>query len=86
MSKTLNKINEILFDKIGLEDEDVQEIQINRFSKNTYYRFKVYDMDYEDFFHLGAMLGKEFGDENLWIDTYLSTPKYRGFTQLEIRA
>ncbi len=86
MKNQSNKISEILFDKIGLEQEDVTDIQVSRFSRNSYYRFKVYSIDKDDAFALGSLLGEEYGSSNLFIESYSSTNKYRSFSSIEIRA
>ena len=79
----LNKLNEILA-YVDFEAEDVSEISVSEFLIYEIYQIKIYDVNAEDFFLLGSLLGEEFGNKNVWIDTYLSTPKYRDYAQIEI--
>ncbi len=82
-SKNLQGLQQII-NALSIEECDLGEIVVNDFATNVYFKFKVYDACQEDHFHLGCMLAETFGTKNLWIDTYSSTPKYRGYTQIEI--
>jgi len=82
--KNTNAINAIL-NEVGIDDDDRDVIHEQKFLSGTYYTFKVYNPNTEDFFRLGSLLGETFGDKNVWIDTYLSTPKYRGYAKIEIK-
>jgi hypothetical protein len=82
--KNINSIVAIL-NEVGIDDDDRNEVYTQRSSTGTYYTFKVYNPSTEDFFRLGSLLGETFGYKNVWIDTYLSTPKYRGYAKIEIK-
>lgn len=74
----------------GIDEDNVGEVYTERHKfgtnkTNTYYNFKIYELDVEDFFRFGSMLGQTFGDENIWIDTYSATSKYRGYAKIEIK-
>jgi len=76
---------DMMLDNCGIDECDRTEIHEQEFLTGTYYNLKIYNPSIEDFFRLGSMLGEEFGDKNVWIDTYLPTPKYRGYAKIEIK-
>lgn len=76
------KITAIL-DDCGIDDDDRTEVQASKYLTGTYYTFEVYDPNVEEMFALGSGLGAEFG-EDVWIDTYQKTNKYRAKAKIEV--
>jgi len=74
-----------MLDAVGLAQEDISDINTQVIESGTYYTFKLYDLSPKDSFTLGALIGKTFGPKNVCIDVYKSTPKYRGYTQIDLK-
>lgn len=72
-----------ILDDCGIDVDDRTEVQASKYLTGTYYTFEVYDPNVEEMFALGSGLGAEFG-EDVWIDTYQKTNKYRAKAKIEV--
>jgi hypothetical protein len=72
-----------ILDDCGIDVDDRTEVQASKYLTGTYYTFEVYDPNVEEMFALGSGLGAEFG-EDVWIDTYQKTNKYREKAKIEV--
>ena len=74
-----------MLDAVGLVDENISDINTQVIKSGTYYLFKLYDLSPKESFVLGTLLGETFGSQNVCIEVYKSTSKYRGYTLIDLK-